>query len=89
MAELGEAQGCARCGNVNGCQSHAPAPARSDTPDQLAEEPQTPRVQICRVVITERFSKAFSGVHYRKMFAAAERNAARPVLGPGRKMEGP
>jgi hypothetical protein len=52
---------------------HAPAPARSETPDQLAEEPQTPRVQICRVVINERFSKAFSGVHYRKMFAAAER----------------
>ena len=52
---------------------HAPAPTRSETPDQLAEEPQTPRVQICRVVINERFSEAFGGVHYRKMFAAAER----------------
>ena len=73
MAELGEAQGRAWCGNVNGCQPHAPAPARSDTPDQLAEEPQTPRVQICRGVIKERFSEAVDGVDYRKMFAAAER----------------
>jgi hypothetical protein len=29
-------------------------------------------VQICRIVINERFSEAFGGVHYRKMFAAAE-----------------
>ena len=34
------------------------------------------------------FQKRLAACIYRKMFAAAERNAARPVLGPGRKWKG-